>query len=477
MKDNAVRPANTGRHYYCVGVAGAGVSALASILKSEGHRVSGSDEAAYPPVSTYLERLGVTYHNGFDAALVPDDVDAAIIGTSAKLGGAENPEIAELRRRGLPCSSFADFLGAHTASRANIVVAGSFGKSTLSAMLAYLLKACGRDPGWFIGAVPLDLETTGHWGGDAEMILEGDEYVVSSEDHRSKFLLYRANDLLISSLTHDHFNMFPTFESYQKPFETLVSQFQGQGVIACARGYPELARIVSGREVVWYGLNEGPGWGASDIAIGERTLFTLTGPGGLRLPLETELLGLHNIENLVGASALLLSKGLATPEALARAVPGFRGVARRLEKKTRRSSAPVYEGFGSSLEKAESAIAAMALHFPERRRIVVFEPHAFSWRNTEALAWYDRVFREASLALILPPPLHGADRHSQLSQAQIVARVQAAGVAALGVADAEETLAVLGRDMRGDEAVLLLSSGPLADLPALLPAWAEARFG
>jgi len=464
-------------HIYCVGVAGAGVSALASMLKSQGHTVSGSDEAAYPPVSTYLERIGVDFHNGFYAALLPERVDAAILGTSAKLGGRENPETAALRARGVPCSSFAEFLAAHTARRRNIVVAGSFGKSTLSAMLAYLLKACGRDPGWFIGAVPLDLDRTGHWGGDPEMILEGDEYVVSAEDLRSKFLLYQANDLLISSLTHDHFNMFPTFESYQAPFRELVSGFRGEGIIVCARGYPELAEIAAGRAVVWYGLDEGPGWSARDIVMGERSRFTLSGPDGFRLPLETELLGLHNIENLVGACALLLSKGLVEPQALACAVPGFRGVARRLEKKTRRSRAPVYEGFGSSLEKAESAIAAMALHFPNRRRIVVFEPHAFSWRNTEALAWYDRVFREASLAVILPPPLHGADRHSQLSQDDILSRVRAAGVPAVGAADAAETLALLDREMRGEEAVLLLSSGPLAGLPASLPAWAEARFG
>lgn len=463
-------------HLYCVGVAGAGVSALASMLKSQGHTVSGSDEAAYPPVSTYLERIGIPFHNGFDAALLPERVDAAIIGTSAKLGGVENPEIAELRRRNVPCASFADFLGAHTAARNNIVVAGSFGKSTLSAMLAYLLKASGRDPGWFIGAVPLDLASTGHWGADPEMVLEGDEYVVSAEDHRSKFLLYRANDLLISSLTHDHFNMFPTFESYQIPFAELVGQFKGGGVLVCARGYPELERIMAGREVIWYGLDEGPGWSAIDIEIGERTRFTLKGPQGQRLALETELLGLHNIENLTGAAALLLSKGLITPEALSRAAPGFRGVARRLEKKTHASRAPVYEGFGSSLEKAESAIAAMALHFPLRRRIVVFEPHAFSWRNLEALPWYDRVFRQASLVVVLPPPLHGADRHSQLSQADIVARVRAAGAHAEPVADAQETLALLDREMRGDEAVLLLSSGPLAGLPEHLPAWAEARF-
>ena len=461
---------------YCLGIAGAGVSALASMLISEGHSVSGSDEAAFPPVSTYLERIGAPFHNGFDAALLPAHIDQAIIGASAKLGGAENPELLALRRRGVPCSSFPEFLGAHTQGRANLIVAGSFGKSTLTALIAYLLRAAGRDPGWFIGAVPLDLDRTGHWGSDREMILEGDEYVVSEEDRRAKFLLYRAKDILISSLTHDHFNMYPSFESYQRPFAELLAQQATGGLLLCARGYEALTRLASGRDVQWYGLGDGPGYCARDIAIGERTRFTLTGPDGLVLPLETELLGLHNIENLVAGAAYVLSKGLITPQALQAAIPGFRGVERRLDKKTRVSAAPIYEGFGSSLEKAQSAIEAIALHFPDRRRIVVFEPHAFSWRNREALGWYDRVFAKASLVLILPPPGHGAASHAQLSQGEIVARVNQAGIAARAMADADQVQQELAQDMQARDVILLLSSGPLDGLPASLPAWADARF-
>ncbi len=464
-------------HIYCLGIAGAGVSALASMLISEGHTVSGSDEAAFPPVSTYLERIGAPFHNGFDAALLPARIDHAIIGASAKLGGVENPELLELRRRGVKCSTFPEFLAAHTQSRANLIVAGSFGKSTLTALIAFLLRAAGRDPGWFIGAVPLDLERTGHWGSDAEMILEGDEYVVSEADRRAKFLLYRAQDILISSLTHDHFNMYPTFESYQRPFAELIRQQTPGGLLICARGYEALARIAAGQKMVWYGIGEGEGFCARDIVIGERTRFTLTGPDGLALPLETELLGLHNIENLVGGAAYVLSKGLIAPEALQQAIPGFRGVARRLDKKTRASAAPIYEGFGSSLEKAQSAIEAIALHFPDRRRIVVFEPHTFSWRNREALAWYDQVFAKANLVLILPPPAHGAASHAQLSQAEIVARVQGAGIAARAMADAGQVHEELAREMLASDVVLLLSSGPLGGLPASLPPWADERFG
>lgn len=461
--------------FYFLGIAGAGVSALASILVSEGHEVTGSDEAAFPPVSTYLDRLGVRYATSFSAANVPADTDVAIIGTSAKLHGGENPELTEIKRRGIPHYTFAEYLGLHTRERENIVVAGSFGKSTLTAMLAHMLVSAGRKPGWFIGAIPLDLDRTGETGADAQMILEGDEYVVSMEDHRSKFLLYNVQHTLLSSIVHDHVNMFPTFDSYVEPFRKLVANTPG--LLVAARQYETVREIAGGRDVVWYGLEKGEGYSAEEIVIGEISRFTLVTPKGERIPLETELLGLHNIENLVGASALLLERRLVTAADLQRSVPNFRGVARRLDKKTVHSRVPVYEGFGSSYEKARSAIEAIQLHFPSRPLVVVFEPHTFSWRNADALAWYDTVFEGVTRVLMLPPPEHGAGAHRQLSFAEIIDRTCAAKVDAAPMANAGAVMADLDASLKGDEVVLLLSSGPLDGLVDRLPPRLEERFG
>jgi UDP-N-acetylmuramate: L-alanyl-gamma-D-glutamyl-meso-diaminopimelate ligase len=229
--------------------------------------------------------------------------------------------------------------------------------------------------------------------------------------------------------------------------------------------------------VVWYGLEPCLGYYADAIAIGEITRFELCTPHGERIPLETGLLGLHNIENIVGASALLLERGLIGPDALARSVRGFRGVARRLDKKTAVSRVPVYEGFGSSYEKARSAIEAIQLHFRDRPLVVVFEPHTFSWRNREGLAWYDSVFEGVSKVLLLPPPEHGAATHEQLTQPEIAARIHRAGVATAAVADRQAVLKQLDVDLTGNEVLLLLSSGPLAGLADALPPVLDARFG
>jgi UDP-N-acetylmuramate: L-alanyl-gamma-D-glutamyl-meso-diaminopimelate ligase len=460
---------------YFLGIAGAGMSALASILASEGHGVGGSDDGVFPPVTTYLKSLGIPWHVGFDAALIPADLDAAIIGSSAKLDLEHNPELAELRRRGVPLYSFPEFLGRHVSGRDTVVVAGSFGKSTVTALLAVILGEAGGDPGYFIGAVPLDLPLTGRAGSDPVFVMEGDEYIVGGDDRRPKFALYSPRNLLITSLVHDHVNVFPTEADYEAPFAALIKALPREARLVCAHPFEALHRLAAGRDVVWYGREPCPGYHARDLRIGEVTRFDLVTPAGEAIALETELLGLHNIENIVGAAAMLLERGDVSVPALRRGVRRFRGVARRLDRKTTGSTVPVYEGFGSSYEKARSAIEAILLHFPHRPCVVVFEPHAFSWRDPAGLAWYDTVFAGVRRVILLPPPAHGAGR-LQATQGRIAARIAAAGVPVVAVEDAAAVIEDLGRTLTGAEVILLLSSGPLDGLPETLPRRLDARF-
>jgi UDP-N-acetylmuramate: L-alanyl-gamma-D-glutamyl-meso-diaminopimelate ligase len=429
----------------------------------------------FPPVSTYLDTLGVAYHHGFDAAHIPQGLDAAVIGSSAKLALAGNPELAELVRLGVPRSSFPEFLGRHVAGRDTVVVAGSFGKSSVTALLAVVLTEAGGDPGYFIGAVPLDLPLTGKGGSDPIFVMEGDEYIVGGGDVRSKFLLYAPRAVLITSLVHDHVNVFPTVADYEAPFAELIARLPTDALLVCAHPFEALHRLTAGRRVVWYGRETCSGYHADGVEIGEITRFDLITPTGARIPLETSLLGLHNIENIVGAAALLLERGDVSIEGLQRGVRRFRGVARRLDRKTTESTVPAYEGFGSSYEKARSAIEAILLHFPTRPCVVVFEPHTFSWRDPAALAWYDSVFEGVARVLLLPPPTHG-DATAQSSQGDIALRIAAAGVPVTPLADAAAVLTDLSATLAGEEVVLLLSSGPLDGLPATLPPLLDGRF-
>jgi UDP-N-acetylmuramate: L-alanyl-gamma-D-glutamyl-meso-diaminopimelate ligase len=220
--------------------------------------------------------------------------------------------------------------------------------------------------------------------------------------------------------------------------------------------------------IVWYDTARCEGWWAQDVVYDEITRFTLVRPDGGKLALSTALLGEHNIENIVGVSAYLLERGLVSEAALQAAVASFGGIRRRLDRLTAHSVVPVIEGFGSSYEKARSAIEALLLHYPHRPLTVVFEPHTFSWRSRDALAWYDTVFEGAARVLVVPPPTHGAQTHHQSTFDEILTRVAATGIPVEGVRTAEEAIAAL-RGLKGDEVVLLLSSGPLLGLPDVLP--------
>ena len=191
--------------------------------------------------------------------------------------------------------------------------------------------------------MPLDLPTTGHGGADPVFLMEGDEYVTGPDDRRSKFAYYHPDAVLLSSLVHDHVNVFPTMADYEAPFAGLIADLPADGLLVCAHAFEPLHRLTRGRDVVWYGLDPCPGYHADGIAIGEVTTFELVTPGGMRIALRTELLGLHNIENIVGAAAFLLERGEIDVGALQRGVARFRGVARRLDKKTAISRVPVYE--------------------------------------------------------------------------------------------------------------------------------------
>jgi UDP-N-acetylmuramate: L-alanyl-gamma-D-glutamyl-meso-diaminopimelate ligase len=464
------------------GLAGAGMSAAALMMREAGHQVSGSDEDVFPPMSTYVEGLGFPFHRRFDAANLPADLDLLVLGASAKLGGEANPEVAEARRRGVRVTTFPELVGEATAAKLNTVVAGSFGKSTCSALMAHVLREAGRDAGWMVGAISPSLPATGHWGVAPEMVLEGDEYIVGPDDRRSKFALYHPRDVLLTSLVHDHVNVFPTFADYEAPFRDLLRLIPADGLLV-ARGSAPI-RAIAGEarcRTVWYGTERpsrdlGEGWWAEDIVYGEVTRFSLVRPDGGRIALSTSLLGAHNIENIVGVCAYLLERGLTSESALAAAVASFAGIRRRLDRLTARSAAPVIEGFGSSYEKARSAIEAVLLHYPHRPLTVVFEPHTFSWRSKDALSWYDTVFEGAARVLIVPPPTHGAASHQQSSFEEILARTRASGVAVEGVRTAAEATQALS-GLKGDEVVLLLSSGPLLGLPDSLPPVFDRLYG
>jgi UDP-N-acetylmuramate: L-alanyl-gamma-D-glutamyl-meso-diaminopimelate ligase len=278
-------------------------------------------------------------------------------------------------------------------------------------------------------------------------------------------------------LAHDHINVFPTPADYLRPFSQLLDITASDAtVVTCREGSLSeefVPRI--GRPIVTYGLQEGD-FTAADVKWGERTCFSLVRQGSPLVEVETTQLGEHNVQNIVGVGALLLTRALVTPGQFADAIVKFRGIRRRLDRKSEKTSIPIFEGFGSSYEKARSAIAAIKRHFPTNRLIVVFEPHTFSWRNRNALPWYDSVFEGADRVFIYEPAAQGAATHAQLAHGEIVARVARAGFDVAAISDPKAALLDFADLLRSDHVVLLLTSGGLGGLTEQLPLIAEEKF-
>ena len=454
------------------------MSAVALLLREQGWQITGSDEGFYPPVSNYLEEAGVVFSSGYKAENIPADADIIVIGKNAKLVPESNTEVKAALESGKKIVSFPDILEGLTKEKETIVVVGSYGKSTTTALLTWCLKATGKDPSYFVGEITKGLAHHAQLGSGDVFVLEGDEYPSSNTDATPKFLHYNAKNVLLTSATHDHVNIYPTHEDYLRPFQQLVASLPTDGTLV-VNGDEQYARTLAEKytgTVVFYGSGTTNEWHPANIAYGEITTFDLIHNKERVATFSTTLLGEHNIENIVGAAAMLLTKGLLTVEECVASVASFQGVKRRLELLTKDSLVPVLEGFGSSYEKARSAIEATRLHFKDRRLLVVFEPHTFSWRNRGSAHWYDSVFNGAELVYIYEPAKQGAGTHEQLSQNEIVERVRATGIQVTAITNPAETLSLLQKELTNDDVVLLLTSGDLDGLIEGIPALVEHHF-
>lgn len=462
-----------------IGLCGAGMSAVAKILQDSGWEVTGSDEGIYPPISDVIARYQIPIQDGYRVENIPEGVDRIVIGMNAKLVPETNPEVAAAYASGKR-ASFPDILEELTQITENIVVAGSFGKSSCAALTAWALRHAGKDPSWFVGAESRDLIDNGHKGSGAYFVLEGDEYPACHWNKQSKFLQYNVSHLLLTSGTHDHVNIFPTLHEYLKPFARLVAQVPSAGkLVACATGEHLPALLAVRNDVTWYALSpqKGVGWWAENITPeGGRTSFTLVNDGSPIVDISLGLLGIHNVENAVGVAALLLETRALSPEEIAAAFAAFQGVRRRLERLTPPNSLPLYNDFGSSFPKCRAGLEAIRAAFPHRRVTVIFEPHTFSFRNRAAQHWYDSLFRGANRVLVLPPPTQGEGTHEQVSHAEIVQRIQSAGVPALAITSKEQLLSEVGQwsDPTHDLVLIESSGGVLGALEGLT-AWAASE--
>ncbi len=463
---------------HLIGICGKGMSALALMLKELGWEVTGSDEGFYDPVATLLKKNNIKFKTSYKKENIPENTDLIIIGKHAKLVPETNDEVRVAFASGKKIFSLPEALGELAKNTENTVVAGSFGKSTVTSILAWCLINAQKDPSYFIGAVPLGFEENAHLGKGRNFIFEGDEYPSADWDSTPKFLYFHAKDMILISAEHDHLNIFKTEKEYLKPYAELVSTLGNDGLLVAQADGKNVRKVVRNAKakIVYYSFNKKNTWHAKDVVYGNQTTFILYNGKNKIAKLETSLLGRHNVENIVGVSAFVLEKKLITIRKLKKAVKTFKGISGRLDLKTTKSKVQVYESYGSSYKKAKASFEAIKAHFPGKKLITIFEPHTFSWRNIGAKKWYKDIFNTSENVILLPPPEHEAKTHNQLSFPEIINEVRKNNKNVYAVHSEKKTLEILKKITKEDDIIVLVSSGSLLGLAKSVPKLMEKMF-
>jgi len=462
------------QHIHLLGICGTGMAALAGILKEQGYLVTGSDEHAYPPMSTFLEGLGIKVLNGYQPENLQPAPDLVVVGNVIR---RENPEAQAVLARNLPHLSLPQALNRFlVGTRQSIVVTGTHGKTTTTALIAWLLYATGKDPGFMVGGIARNFSSNCRTGQGDYVVLEGDEYDTAFFDKGPKFLHFRPRLAVLTSIEYDHADIYPDLERVIQAFQRFVRQAPPHGKILAWGGAPlvrEVCRDAAGA-VAFYGLEEDAAWRATEI----RPVF-----GGLEFTVLREgkelgrfflpLLGTHNVLNTLAALAVLAELG-EEPKSLQPALAGFQGVKRRLEPAGEYQGILVLEDFAHHPTAVAVTLEAVRQGYPHRRLVAVFEPRTNTSRRQVFQEPYARAFKDADLIIIREPPdLWKVEPEEQFSSRRLVAdlQAQAQGQEAYYYPDTDRLLEGLLAKLRPGDVALIMSNG---DFDHLLPRLCEA---
>ena len=401
-----------------ISIGGSTMHNLALALQQQGHSITGSDEAIYEPSRTRLQQ-----HD-----LLPDEMgwfpekihrsngssglDAVIVGMHVR---KDNPELVKALELGLPVYSYPEFIYQQSQQKQRVVIAGSHGKTTITALILHALKFHNRVFDYWIGDPVEDFDTTVRLSSTAPIIvIEGDEYASSPIDSRPKFLHYQPHIALISGIAWDHINLYPTWDDYVDQFESLAEAMPKAGILIFDES-DDMLDVIGQKEradITKIPYLPHPG----DIVDGKTFLITKQGK---RIPIN--LFGQHNMKNVAGAMTVCDRIGI-TEEQFYEAIPSFTGVSKRLEKIAETSERIVFYDFAHSPAKIEAATEAVKQQYPGRKLLAAVELHTLSSLNKTFLEQYKDTLDAADNATVFvnKQTLNNA-HHPSVTQEDIIA--------------------------------------------------------
>ncbi|RXR08807.1 UDP-N-acetylmuramate:L-alanyl-gamma-D-glutamyl-meso-diaminopimelate ligase [Pseudoxanthomonas composti] len=373
---------------HILGIAGTFMGGVAALARELGHTVEGSDQAIYPPMSTQLERLGIALKQGYLPEHIAPDCEQVIVGNALSRGNAAVEAVLDAGRR---YTSGAQWLSETVLpGRTTLAVAGTHGKTTTTTILAYLLQAAGRAPGFLIGGVAEDFGVSARLGQGAEFVVEADEYDTAFFDKRSKFVHYRPTVAILNNLEYDHADIFPDVAAIQRQFHHLVRTVPGQGRLIVNGEDARLDEVLAmgcWTPVERFGFDPSLEWSARLIAA-DGSAFAVLRQGVEIGQVQWPLVGRHNVLNGLAALAAAHAVGVDLPAAIP-ALARFRSVKRRLEVIGQARGITVYDDFAHHPTAIATTLEGLRAKVGGARIVVAMEPRSNSMRlgaHADALA-------------------------------------------------------------------------------------------
>lgn len=469
------------KHIHLIGICGTAMASLAGLLQLKGHRVTGSDQAAYPPMSDLLRGLGISIAEPFAERNLEPRPDLVIVGNAISRGNAELEAVLDRR---IPFTSLARVIhDEFVAGRESLVVAGTHGKTTTTSILAWIYEVASRTtpalaPSFLIGGVAENFGTSFQLrdsgpGDSGPMILEGDEYDTAFFDKGPKFMHYFPDALILTHVEFDHADIYRDLDAVKTAFKRLVNLVPRRGRIVAFDGAPNVDECVSRAfcAVERYGFNADSHWQVCEMAHeGAQSRWKVKRDGQPWAEFTLAMAGAHNALNATAAAALAFGQGVPL-EAIAEALATFRSVKRRLEVRAQINGVTIIDDFAHHPTAIRETLKALRAAYPGARLWAVLEPRS----NTLRRNVFERELVE-SLSLADRVVLAGVFKQESIPEAErlhpeaVVAALNAEGRAAALYPNADAIVEAIASDLRSGDVVAILSNGGFDGIYEKLPA-------
>jgi UDP-N-acetylmuramate: L-alanyl-gamma-D-glutamyl-meso-diaminopimelate ligase len=464
------------KHIHLIGICGTAMASLAGMLRSQGHRVTGSDMAAYPPMSNQLRDMGIAIMEPYSSANLDERPDLVVVGNAISRG---NPELERVLDERIPMTSMAALIhDEFLLDRERLIVCGTHGKTTTTSMLAWIYEvAANRDPNWkpsfLIGGVAENFGTSFHvQQGTRPFLLEGDEYDTAFFDKGPKFLHYFPDAAILTHVEFDHADIYADLAAVKTAFKRMVNLIPERGRLVAFDGAENVTECCAKAfcKVERYGFAASSMWRATDMQHeGSATSWTLLRDGIEFAQLTLPMAGEHNAMNATAAAALAAGQGIPVA-AIVEALATFKSVKRRLEVRAEVAGVTVIDDFAHHPTAIRETLRALRAAYKGRKLWAILEPRSNTLRRNvfekeliESLALADEV---VLAAVFKSEAIPSAER---LDPEHVVAALQAKNVPTALCADADAIVANIAPRLRSGDVVAILSNGGFGGIYTKLP--------